>query len=235
MANVLGIETGLNLPSFSLTGMFSNTWVYVLLVVILGIIICGVLALFLFKRTYNKRIVIFENISGRGYQPTLKTSARVIRLEKGGMEVLKTLGGAIYLDAYGRKMGNNTYWFAKGSDGYYYNIVLGDLDTKMGMLDIEPIDRDVRMYHAGIDKLREMTYNKKSWFEEHANQLILFGFLIVLILGIWFIVGKVGDATKALAATAEVNKAVLEALNNVLRSADNIKTSGGITGGLIPA
>ena len=50
----------------------------------------------------------------------------------------------------------------------------------------------------------------------------------------WFIIGKVGDATSSLAATADTNVKVLEALGGVLNKADNIKT--GITeSGLIPA
>ncbi len=68
----------------------------------------------------------------------------------------------MYLSAYGRKMGKNTYWYAKAQDGYLYNFLLGDLDAKRAMLDIEPIDRDVRMFHVALDRLSNDTYGKES-------------------------------------------------------------------------
>jgi hypothetical protein len=235
MGEILGLDTGtLAMPKINVTGFFSNTWVYILIIAIIGVIAIGIISLLLFKKTYKKKVVIFENIAGRGYQPVLKTSARVVKVANGGMEVLKTLAGRIYLDAHAKKMGMNTYWFAKGSDGYYYNILLGDLDNKMGMLDIEPVDRDVRMWHAGVERLKEDTYNKKGWFDEHSNQIISFVFLIVLVFGMWFIVGKIGDATTALASTAETNKQVLVSLQGVLEN-DIFKSKLSGVGGLIPA
>ena len=234
MGEILGLNTGsLSAPNINITGVFSNTWVYVLIVAIIGVILIAGISFLLFYKTYKRKVIIFENIAGRGYQPTIKTRARIIRVGNEGMEVLKTLAGKIYLDAHAKKMGMNTYWFAKGSDGYYYNILLGDLDTKMGMLDIEPVDRDVRMFHVGVDRLRNDTYNKKGWLDEHANQIIGIGFLIVFILGMWFIVGKVGESTQALAATAETNKEVATLLKDILQGTNNIKNQGGI-GGLIP-
>ena len=235
MADILGLSIGnLSAPKISLTGFFSNTWIYVLLVFIIGVILIAGVFLLLHKKTYSKKIIIFENIAGRGYQPTVKTTARIIKLETGGMEVLKTLAGGLILNAYGKKMGLNTYWFAKGPDGYYYNILLGDLDAKMGMLDIEPVDRDVRMFHAGVDKLRESTYHKKSWIEEHSSQLLMFAFLIALVLGIWFIVGKIGDVTKPLVEVAKTNQAVLQALEGITKTLGNIQSNGEASGGLIP-
>jgi hypothetical protein len=233
MADILGLPVGdLKLPKVSITGIASSSWIYVAIVAVLGVLVIAAIALILYKKTYNKRVVIFENIAGKGYQPTVRTVARVIKVGNGGMEILKTAGGT-FLDAYGKKMGTNTYWFAKGPDGFYYNILLGDLDSKMGMLDIEPVDRDVRMWHTGVERLREQTYNKKGWLDEHANQMIMFGFLIVLVLGMWFIVGKIGDAMKPLVEVAKTNQAVLEALQGVLQGANNLKAQIGGSG-IIP-
>ena len=231
MVDVLGYEVPIDI---NLTGFLSSSWIYVLIVAFIGFLLILGTVILLFFKTYKKRIVVFENISGQGYQPILKTRARVIRLGLGGEELLKTLAGGRYVTAYGKKMGRNTFWFAKGPDGYWYNVVLGDLDTKMAMLDIEPIDRDVRMFHVGLQNYNRQTYDKKTFLEKYGIHMLLFVFLIVLILGMWFIIGKVGTATEALAATAETNKAVVEALGGVLQGASNIQSQTGGSG-IVPA
>ena len=72
--------------------------------------------------------------------------------------------------------------------------------------------------------------------DKYGTYVISFLLLIVLLAGMWFIVGKVGDSTAALSATAETNEKVVELLGNVLQQTDNIQS--GITNsnsGLVPA
>jgi hypothetical protein len=227
------------LPSINITGFLSNTWIYVLIVGVIGFILIATVCLILFFKTYNKKVILFENISGQGYQPILKTRARTVNLGVGGEEILKTIGKK-FVTAYGRKMGKNTFWFAKGQDGYWYNIVLGDLDSKRAMLDIEPIDRDVRMFHVALDRLSHQTYGKNSFLEKYGIHLLLFVFLVVMILGMWFIVGKIGDAVAPLAQSttqaAELTKANAEITTKLARIIETLgleKTPGG--SGLAPA
>lgn len=200
----LGVSDSLpNVPKIELTGFLSNTWIWVAIAFFIGLILIGLVSFVLFRLTYNKKIIFFENISGQGYQPIKKTRARTINLGVGGEELLKTLAFKKFLTANGKKMGKNTYWFAKGQDGYWYNVVLGDLDSKQAMLDIEPIDRDVRMFHVALDRLSHQTYGKNSFLEKYGIHVMLFVFLIVLIFGMWFIVGKIGDAVAPLSAATE--------------------------------
>lgn len=229
MGNIFGLE----LPTINITGFLSSTWFYVVIIGLIGLILVTIVFFLLFFMTYKRKVVVFENISGQGYQPIQKTRARIVKLGSGGEEILKTLIGRNFLTAYGRKMGKNTYWFAKGADGYLYNILLGDLDTKMAMLDIEPVDRDVTMFRVALDRLSRQIYEKQRFFEKYGIHIIMFVFLIVFILGMWFIVGKIGDATEALAKTADTNREVVEALPNILRSAQNVQSGGG--SGLVPA
>lgn len=233
MASIIG-DLGLNAPNIDITGFLSNTWVWIFAVFIIGVILIGTLVMVLYFTTYNKKLVFFENISGQGFQVVKKKRARTLRLGLGGEEILKLIGREFFT-AYGRKMGKNTYWFAKGQDGYWYNILLGDLDAKMGMLDIEPVDRDVRMFHVAKDRLNKETYQKQSFMEKYGIQMLMFAFLIVLVLGIWFIVGKVGDATAVLSTTAETNARVAEATSNALQALSNIQTpkSSGIVSATI--
>lgn len=236
MAEVAGLDIGnVALPQIDVTGFLSGTWMYIAIVGVVGFLLIIGVAILLFLKTYNRRVILFENISGSGYQPVLKTRARVIKLGQGGEEVLKTLAGGNYVSAYGRKMGKNTYWYCKGQDGYWYNIILGDLDTKFAMLDIEPIDRDVRMFHVSLDRLHHATYDKQNWFQKYAIHILLFLFLGALIFGMWIIIGQVGDATQSLAGTANTNKDVVASLDSLITKMDNINYGLGGTSGIVPA
>jgi len=224
----LGVSDSLpEIPKIELTGFLSSTWIYILVIVFIGVIFVVGASLFFFFMTYKKKIILFENIAGQGYQPVFKSRARVVKLGIGGEEILKTLFGGHYVSAYGRKMGRNIYWYAKGQDGYWYNIIIGDLDTKQAMLDIEPVDRDVRMFHVALDRISHSTYGKQSFIEKYGIHVLLFVFLIVLIFGMWFIVGKIGDAVSPLASASDTALEVQEMNVRITNQLDSIARSLG--------
>ena len=234
MADILG--TNIDVPKLDISGALSGSWIYIVLIGIIGLIIVGVIAILLFMNTYNRRVVFFENISGQGFQPIMKTRARIIKLGRSGEEILKTLKRGIFLSAYGRKMGKNTYWYAKGSDGYWYNILLGDLDAKFGILDIEPVDRDVRMFHLGIDKIAEKDYaQKKSFMEKYGVQMMVFIFLVIFLIGFIVVAGKISEGLKAMSnpETAKINQETVQLLNTILTKMDSTQRGG--ESGLVPA
>jgi len=223
MADILGVN--LDLPSLDISGALSGSWIYILIIGMIGLIIVGVIAVLLFINTYSRKVVFFENISGQGFQPVIKTRARIIKLGRSGEEVLKTLKGGIFLSAYGRKMGKNTYWYAKGSDGYWYNILLGDLDAKFGILDIEPVDRDVRMFHLGVDKIAERDYaEKKSFMEKYGVQMMVLVFLVIFLVGLFVISGKISEGLMSMSSpeTARMNQETAELLSTIANKVDAI-------------
>ncbi len=240
MGEIFGVST----PDIDITGMLAGSWIYILIIGFVGLIAIVAVGLILFYKVYNRKIVVFENVSGQGYQPIFKTRARIIKLGVGGEEILKTLARGKFTTAYGRKMGRNTYWFAIGQDGYWYNFLLGDLDTKMAMLDVEPVDRDVRMFNTALYRMADRDYNTKSFMEKYGNYMIAFVFLIILVLGMWMLIGAIGKATAPLAEAtdnyekiANLNMKVTERLDNIARrmgiQIDEIESSGG--SGLVEA
>jgi len=225
--NVLGFDIPL---SVDISGFLGSSWIYIFFIFIIFAIILVAVMVLIFYKAYNKKVIFFENISGEGFVPVKKTRARTIKLKTSGGEVLKTFAGGIYLSADGKKMGKNTYWFVKGQDGYWYNSTLGDFDAKRGMLDIEPVDRDVKMFYVAIDRLSQATYGQKGFLEKYGVHILLFFFLIALVGGMWVIIGKVGDATQALASTAKTNadaaktnQQVMAQIPQLLEALDNIR------------
>ena len=230
MAQIMGAEVPI--PSINFTGIISSTWIYFLVIIVIGIILITGIGLLLYYKTFNRKVVFFENISGMGFQPVMRKRARILKLGTGGEEVLAVLGGTI-LSSYGRKMGPNTYWFAKAQDGFWYNFLMGDLDSKMAIMDIEPIDKDITMFHIAKDRMNRDNYLKRGFMEKYGSIMIMFFFLIALIVGLWLIVGKVGKATTSLAATAETNANVANIIKDEILAFNNLRY-GNTTSGIVP-
>lgn len=231
MVNVFGL-VNIPTPNINISGFISSTWWYIFIIATIGFILITIILLIFFFKTYKYKVEFYENIAGLGFRKVAVRRARTLNLGVGGAEVLKVLLGT-YLSAYGKKIATNTYMFVKGQDGYWYNSIHGDFDAKMGMLDIEPIDRDVRMYHVALQRLAQQTYGKSSFLEKYGIHLMLFVFLIVMLIGFYVIAGKINEGLSVGATTSATNQAVLENLQKILVAQENINNNP-VESGLVP-
>lgn len=228
--SIAGFDLGINLPSFSASGV--GTWITIIcIILIFSLVGCIVVWLIYQSRIYKKKIIVFENISGQGYQRTIKDKARIVKIGDGGEELLYLRKLKVYRTAYGRKMGKNTYWFAIGQDGYWYNILLGDLDAKMGMLDVEPIDRDMRMMHVAIRKNIQDRYRKESFMQKYGTFVLHSMFLLIMIIAIWLLMSKAGDLIQESVPVANALKVAAEAMTKASATWDSVCGGSGYTGG----
>jgi len=223
--NIAGLDTGINLPTISTAGI--GFWIIIILAFVVFLIAIGILIYMVYmNRLYNKTVIIFESLGGMGYKRTGKDKARTVKVGAGGEEILFLRKRKTYKTAYGRKMDKNEYWFAIGQDGYWYNILLGDLDAKMGMLDIEPIDRDMRYMNVAIRKNIESRYRKIGVMEKYGPIIISGIFLIIMIVAIWLLISKVGDLIHEAKLVVESIKPLTDALTNIAGNIDNICSGG---------
>jgi len=220
-------DLGLNMPSYQSGGWGSNLLYIFLFVIFAGALIFGCWW-YLENRKYKYNIEIYENLGGTQYQRTGKDKAKIVKLGDGGEEIMYLKRRKIFRNAYGKKMGHNLYWFAIGQDGYWYNIKLGDLDAKQGMLDIEPIDRDMRYMHVAIRKNISERYRKNNFMEKYGIMLMAGLFLLIMIGGIWFLLDKMGEHVHTLSSTTDTANRVLQGNKDVLTALDNIMSSSGI-------
>jgi len=224
-ASVGGFDLGVDLPTFSSSGV--GFWITLFAVIVLVIVFVGVLVWMLIQRKhYFIKIRDFENVSGQGFQLVGRNAARLIKIGDSGEELLLLKKGKTFRTAYGRKMGKNEYWFAKGQDGYWYNVVLGDLDAKMGMLDIEPIDRDMRYMHVAIRKNIQDRYRKEDKISKYIPIAISFMFFIIMIVAMWLLISKVGDLIQVAQANIQASKPVADSLTNAISKLDNLCGAG---------
>lgn len=229
MVEVLGAN--IPVPSFGVgTGKITIVLSIFLIVLSAAIVLWVVYS----YRTYNRKIIVFENLSGQGYQLVWKDRARLIKLGDGGEELLFLKKKKVYRTAYGKKMGKNTYWFAIGQDGYWYNIILGDVDAKMGMLDIEPIDRDMRYAHVAIRKNIQDRYRKTSFMEKYGTIMISGFFLLVMLIGIWFLLDKMAEMSSNIAGAVEASQSLVKQSQEVVTAVGNA-CSTETSSGIVPA
>ncbi len=228
MGSILGMETGIDMPTF---GLGSGNWIWgAIFLIFAAVVLVGVYMLIQWM-SYNRKIVVFENISGQGFQPVYKDTAKLVKLGDGGEELLFLKKKKVYRTAYGKKMGKNVYWFVVGQDGYWYNSVLGDLDAKMGMLDIEPIDRDMRYMHVAVRKNITERYRKIGMMEKYGTVILSMIFLLVMIGGIWFIADKLAETAAITTQNIKSSEAVVTAAADLLQGIDNVYNGGT---GIIP-
>ena len=200
--------------------------------VLIGVIVVGVLTVFGYiwwdNRKYKYKIEIYENLGGTRYVKTGVDKAKIVKLGDGGEEIIFLKKRKEFKSAYGRKMGKNLFWFAIGQDGYWYNVTLGDLDAKQGMLDIEPIDRDMRYMHVAIRKNIAERYKKHNFMEKYGVILMAGIFLLIMIGGIWFLIDKMADSAEVLSVSVKAANDVMEGNRQVLTALDNILSGSGI-------
>jgi hypothetical protein len=222
----MGLETGIDLSIGKIGGFaIYLAWIFgfIVLVVIAAIIIWY----YNNKKQYKEEIVIFENISGQGWVVREKDMARRIRLSADGTETLFLKRNQMPLTAYGRKMGTNQYWYAIGSDGGWYNFVLGDLDTKMGVLDIELIDRDIKYIMVAMLKNAEKEYGpKQSFMDKWGTWIFSIIWLIIGIAGASYLISQMGGIANNLTLTSEKLGLAVEKIATVVGQLDIMSTGG---------
>jgi hypothetical protein len=227
MVDVGGFNIPVDLPSISTSGL--GTWISYFLIFALVLISGGILFwIFYTGRLFNKKIEIYENIAGSGWQRVGFDRARIIKIGDGGEEIMYLRKRKVYRTAYGRKMGKNLYWFAVGQDGYWYNVVLGDLDAKMGMLDIEPIDRDMRYMHVAIRKNITESYRKVSFMEKYGVMIISWAAVIIVLIALYFLITKISAQIQTAGDMIKAAEPLANSMKELAGSLDNLCSGSGI-------
>lgn len=230
MADIFGVDIGIDLPNIGFTSGYWNGTVLVLL--ILGAL--GFLTWFFYnKNIYRYKIQYYENLGGGRFLEAGEDRARVIRLGIVDGELLFTKKKKLWLPADGLRMGLNKYYFAKNNDdGYWYNVYLGDLDAKAGILDIEPTDRDMKATAYAIRKNTEGRLAKKQDINKILTYAVPVIMLLILIIGGGYLISKVGDSANSVASTTnenlKISAGIQEAQERIVAKLDLILSESGI-------
>lgn len=201
------------------------------LVVFTGIIIIVGIGLFFLLRhlKFNKHIVILEDVEGSdNLEPVGKDKGMLVKVAKSGMEVLYLKKRKTYKGAYGKRMGKNRYYFAIGSDGYWYNVTLGSLAEGLKTVNIKPTPVNMRYQNEALQEIIKERYDKTSFWQKYGG-MIAFTMLIVLF-GImsYLLLDKYAEIGNSVRSAVDAAAQVQIETKNIIAALDNLQSSGGV-------
>jgi len=209
--------------SFSGLGTGITILIFVLIIsAVIGLILYFVLS----ARAYRYKIVIFENIAGQGYVPVGRDKAKMIKVGDGGEEILKLRKRKLYRTAYGKKIGKNTYAFAIGPDGYWYNITFGDFDKKLKEIGVEPVDRDMRYMHVAIRRNIKERFETVTFLQKYGGLMAYTALIAVTGVMMWLLFDKFLAISGSVQGAVEAAEQVLDATSQLLGALDNVQSGG---------
>jgi len=181
------------------SGLFSGAgnFVTIIFIVFLFAIVGGLVGYFIVSYLKFKiKIVIKENIAGKGYVRTGTDKARLVSVGKAGELVLYLKKRKVHKGAYGIRSGPNEYTFAIGQNGFWYNISDGDLDESLLEMKMHVPSGDVRYLYEGIRKNVEKEYNKKNWIKENLGLIVGWAVILIVLIFMYLMADKYFTITR---------------------------------------
>lgn len=225
------VSIGETISGFTSGFQFGGVVGWITILIMVGVIAAIVGALtywFVIYSKYNIKITVLENIAGQGYVPSRKDKARVVKIGDGGEEVLELKKHKVYRTAYGKKIGKRTYAFAIGSDGYWYNITFGNLDTRLRELGVEPVDRDMRYMHVAIRRNIKDRYEKITFLQKYGGLLAYTALVAVTGVFMWLIFDKFLEIGSTVTSAVQLAADVNEQTAKLISALDSLGGSSGI-------
>ena len=200
---------------------------------LLGLIIVGVLTFWFFNnKKYNKKIVILEDVAGSDDLEVVgRDRATLVKMGESGMEILYLKKRKKYLGAYGKRMGKDTYNFAIGPDGYWYNITLGGLTEGLDKVKIKPTNVNMRYQNEGLMQTIKSRYDATTFMQKYGGLIAYVVLIAITGIMIFLLFDKFIELSGSVAASVDASAAVMEETKKVIGALDSLKASGGITSG----
>jgi len=219
------------IPEFDLAQMGGVFTIFVLIALFL--ILVGVGTFFLVRYLkFNKKIVILEDVQGSDdLEPIGKDKAMLVKVAKSGMEVLYLRKRKVYKGAYGKRMGKNTYYFAIGPDGYWYNVTLGSLTDGMKKVAIKPTPVNMRYQNEALQEIIKERYDKVTFWQKYGG-VVAFTILIVLFgIMAYLMFDKFLETASLTNQNLEIIQQIQETTKQIIGGLDSLKASGGLVNG----
>ena len=215
--------------SFSLSGIISG-----LGLVILGIIVIGGFAGWYWwywsKKQFNRFTTDFELI-GDTYEPIpeRRDRAKLVRLGKGGFQLLFLRKQKVYRIAFGGRIGRKAHYFFIGQDGYPYNCILGNEITTEGRIPIKTTNPLMRAQYTALEKMvDDLSKTKTAFWDKYGNWVLSIAFVLIIGVIAWLIYREMnsfwGSASSIMNQLSEMIKEV-----RLMRDAVPINPNSGIT------
>lgn len=216
------------LPDFKAINL--GTIIVIFFGVIILLVVLGIGLYFMIRwLKFNKTIVILEDVSGSdNLEPVGRDKAMVVKVGKGGSELLYLRKRKVYRGSYGKRMGKNMYYFAIGKDGYWYNITLGDLDPALQKVGVKTTSVNMRYQNESLQELIKERFDKPTFWGQYGQIILNLAFFMVVAVMFWLYFSAFKETAPALTQSAEALKEASDTLRQVVGGLDGLRASGGI-------
>jgi len=217
------------LPDFNVGNIGLVVTFFILALIILLVAGVGIFFLFRWLR-FNRHITIWEDVEGSdSLEPVGTDKAMLVKVGKGGTELLYLKKRKVYRGAYGKRISKKKYFFVIGKDGYWYNSTLGSLDEAMQKINIKPTNVNMRYQNEALQELIKERYDKPSFWAQYGQIILNLAFFMLVAVMFWLYFSSFKEVAPSLVEASNTLKDTAEALKQTVGGLDSLRTSGGIT------
>jgi len=186
------------------------------------------------KKIFNKLITGFEIVAGE-WQPCIRDVAKVVKIGKGGFEILYLKKLKTHKIAYGGRVGKNTYYFFIMPDGYWYNGSLmanmNIIDKNGGLIPITTTNPLMRGQYTALEKQIDSLHgDKRTFWDKYGTFVMSIAFILISGVLLWLMFKEYHQALGQLSNYHIQMGEILDKLSNL---ASNIQVNQP-SSGLIP-
>jgi len=161
--------------------------------------------------------------------PVGKDKAMLVKVGKGGTELLYLKKRKVYRGAYGKRIAKKKYFFVIGKDGYWYNSTLGSLDEAMRKINIKPTSVNMRYQNESLMELIKQRYDKPSFWAQYGQIIVNIVFFMLVALMFWLYFDAFKDSAAVMGQASDAIKEAAEAIRGAVGGLDALRGSGGFT------
>lgn len=187
------------------------------------------------KKIFSKRITAFDLV-GQYWEPALRDLAKVVKIGKGGFEILYLKNSKTWKIAYGGRVGKNDFYFFILPDGYWYNGMLkggvNAMNETGGLVPIVTTNPLMRGQYTALEKQIDSLHGEKQKFwDKYGTVILSVAFVLISGVMLWLMFKEFSSAMGQLTTYHNSMAELLDKVNRLLGSAQ----ASGSGSGLVPA
>lgn len=230
-AQTITEEAGKFIPDISVGNIGVIITIFITFLIILILIGIGTFMVIRMLK-FNIDITIWEDVEGHDdLEPVGRDKAMLVRVGKGGTQLLYLRKRKIYRGAYGKRIGKKQYFFVIGKDGYWYNATLGSLEKGLNSVNIKPTAVNMRYQNESLMEVIKARYDKPNFWAQYGQLILNLAFFMVIAIMFWLYFAEFKKVAPALVEAANALRETGEAMKQIIGGLDSVKA----TGGVIPA
>jgi hypothetical protein len=204
--------------------LFVNVIAWIIIFIVLVVIACVILFVYFQKRRYNNILIIFERINNV-WVDTFLDKGTEVKFSPLGTSVMYFKKLKRYEPMPKIQSGSRKFYFKKYADGTLINFRLDDTNNE-SFEKFTDMNKAMLYHHTGINRGLQNRFDKAPMWKEYLPLIISVGFIMVIVIGTYFLFDKWIALAETTNAGVKVSGEILEKANAMLGAMDNVCSNG---------